>query len=50
MKKKIFGIKIGTLLSALLCLVFAFAFWFVVKYSQLNADDVAGFLTHGKML
>ena len=34
MKKNIFGIKVGKLLFALLCLLFAIVFWFVVKYSQ----------------
>lgn len=36
MNKKIFGIKISTILSVLLCFVFAVAFWLFVKYSELN--------------
>ncbi len=34
MKKKIFGIKIGTILSVFLCFVFAVLFWLFVKYSE----------------
>ena len=36
MNKKIFGIKIGTILQALVCLVVAFAIWFIVKYMNLQ--------------
>lgn len=36
MKKKFFGSKMRAALSVLLCLVFAVAFWFLVKYSQLD--------------
>ena len=32
MKKKIFGIKIGTLLTYFVCLVVAFAIWMFVNY------------------
>ena len=37
MKKKIFGVKVGTILTGLLCLAVAFAFWFFVEY----ADDAS---------
>lgn len=37
MKKKIFGIKIGTILSVILCLVAAVLFWLFVKYSESGA-------------
>jgi hypothetical protein len=36
MKKKFFGIKIGTVFTGLLCLVIAFAFWFFVKYAEVS--------------
>ena len=39
-KKKLFGIKIGTIFSTLLCLVAAVIFWFFVEYSALNGSDV----------
>lgn len=34
MNNKIFGIKISTILSVLLCFVFAVLFWLFVKYSE----------------
>lgn len=40
MKKKFFGIKIGTIFSALLCLIAAIIFWFFVEYSALNAAEL----------
>ncbi len=40
MKKKLFGSKFKAVLSVLLCLVFAVAFWFMVKYSQLESSDM----------
>ncbi len=40
MKKKFFGIKIGTIFSTLLCLIAAVAFWFFVEYSALNAAEL----------
>lgn len=39
MKKKIFGIKIGTIIQFVLCLIFAFAIWLSVRYSALFSDD-----------
>ena len=44
MKKKIFGVKFGTVLGVLLCVVVAVAFWFMVKYSQIDSADVASAL------
>lgn len=41
MKKKFFGIKIGTILSTLLCLIVAIVFWFFVEYSALDATKDA---------
>jgi len=37
MKKKIFGIKIGTILSVILCFFLAVLFWLFVKYSEYAA-------------
>ncbi len=34
MKKKFFGNKFKTVISVLLCLILAVAFWFMVKYFQ----------------
>lgn len=34
MKNKFLGTKIGAILSTILCLIVAIAFWFFVKYSQ----------------
>ena len=41
MNKKILGIKIGTMLQFLVCVVLAFIIWFVVQYtnSQIDADN-----------
>lgn len=36
MKKKLFGSKFKAVISVILCLIFAVAFWFLVKYSQLD--------------
>ena len=33
MKKKIFGIKIGTIIQFAFCLVLAFAIWLFVQYN-----------------
>lgn len=33
MNKKIFGIKISTILQAVLCIIVAFVIWFAVKYT-----------------
>jgi len=32
MKKRIFGIKIGTVLTFFVCLIIAFAIWMIVNY------------------
>lgn len=40
MKKKIFGIKISSILTAFLCIVIAFLIWMLVKYN-LSGEDVA---------
>ena len=37
MKRKFFGIRIGTIFSILLCLIAAVVFWFFVEYSALEA-------------
>ncbi|MBO5907211.1 MAG: hypothetical protein J6Q85_03560 [Clostridia bacterium] len=39
MKKKLFGIKIGTYISVIISLVFAVLFWLLVKYAE--ADPTA---------
>lgn len=36
MKKKIFGVKLSTIIQFLLCLIFAFAIWLSVQYSALS--------------
>ncbi len=43
MNKKILGIRIGTLLQFFVCIVLAFIIWFVVQYtnSQAEADTAA---------
>jgi len=33
MRKRIFGIKISTLLTAFICLAVAFMIWMIVKYN-----------------
>ena len=40
MKKKFFGIKIGTIFSILLCLIAAVLFWFFVEYSALDSLEL----------
>jgi len=40
MKKKIFGIKISTILQTLLCIVLAFIVWFLVQYSNIVASEI----------
>ena len=40
MKKKIFGIKISTILQALLCIVLAFIVWFLVQYSNIVGSEI----------
>ena len=34
MKKKLFGIKIGTYISVIISLAFAVLFWLLVKYAE----------------
>ena len=41
MKKKFFGIKLNTVLTVVLCLVAAVAFWLLVKYSESTAPATA---------
>lgn len=45
MKKKIFGIKIGTIISVFLCLIAAVIFWLVAKYSEQDTQAVLALLT-----
>ena len=50
MKKRIFGIKIGTILTAFVCLVVAFIIWMLVKYDSNTvkaAVSVQGLLLRG---
>lgn len=39
MKRKFCGIKIGTILSAILCLIAAVIFWFFVQYSRIDTHE-----------
>ena len=39
MKKKIFGIKIGTILSVLCSLAAAVLFWLVVRYTEATSAE-----------
>ena len=41
MKRKIFGIKIGTILTVVFCLIAAVIFWLFVKYSGAGASLTA---------
>ena len=43
MKKKFLGIKIGTIIQFLVCVILAFIIWFVVQYtnSQVDHNDSA---------
>ena len=43
MNKKFLGIKISTILQLLVCVILAFVIWFVVQYtnSQAEADTAA---------
>ena len=36
MKKKLFGEKTKKILFAICCIIFAFIFWFVIKYNQIG--------------
>ena len=42
MKKKIFGISIGTILTAALCVIIAVLVWLVVKFN-INHDATQAF-------
>ena len=39
MNKKILGIRIGTFLQIFVCLLIAFAIWFIVKFN--NSEEVS---------
>lgn len=41
MNKKVFGIKISTILSFIGCLFAAVLFWLFVKYSEFDASEAA---------
>lgn len=41
MKKNFFELKIGTVISVVLCLVFAVLFWLFVKYSDAKSANAA---------
>lgn len=41
MKKKIFGIKISTIIIAFVCLIAAFALWLFVEVSQVGEAEPA---------
>ena len=43
MNKRIFGIKISTILQALLCVLFAFVMWLAVKYNNTEEAEAAAF-------
>ncbi len=38
MDKKIFGIRIGTILQLVLCVALAFVIWFIVQYMNTNDE------------
>ncbi len=44
MNKKIFGIKIGTMISFVVCIVVAFCIWLYANY--ISASDVATSFVH----
>ncbi|MBO5945178.1 MAG: hypothetical protein J6Q69_01090 [Clostridia bacterium] len=39
MNKKIFGIRVGTLIQFLLCLFLAIAIWLSVQYASVESDN-----------
>ena len=47
MKKKLFGIKIGTYISVIVSLVFAVLFWLLVKYAEADALSALALFTLG---
>lgn len=44
MNKKIFGIRIGTVLTAILCALSAIAFWLLAKYNLMLSSEAASML------
>lgn len=40
MKKRIFGIKIGSIFSVFLCLIAAILFWLFVKYMESGSSTL----------
>ena len=44
MNKKILGIKLGTILQFFVCVVLAFIIWFVVQYTNSQAEKDAAAL------
>ena len=46
MNKKIFGIRIGTVVTVILCAIAAVAFWILTKYnSTLSGEAIASFMS-----
>jgi hypothetical protein len=43
MKKKVSGVKIGTVISAILCVIAALICWFVVEYSGYDGSTASTF-------
>ena len=39
MNKKIFGIRVGTLIQLLLCLFLAMAIWLSVQYASIESNE-----------
>ena len=50
MNKKIFGIKISTILTAFVCIVVAIMIWLLVKYkTDINAESLSAFFVETNM-
>ena len=47
MKKKFSGIKLSTVLSVILCLIFAILFWLIVKYTESEPRSAFAMITGG---
>ncbi len=47
MKKKFSGIKLGTVLSVIICLILATLFWLLVKYFSPESEQALAMLTRG---
>ena len=47
MKKKLFGIKIGTYISVIVSLAFAVLFWLLVKYAEADATAALALFSLG---